>query len=81
MGKLFLHPHHASKGAKTFEEDVPGGVGIGNKKQGGLLRGAPLEEMSCLSWNCCGLGNAATVKELRDFVKRFVPTVLCVLET
>ena len=37
--------------------------------------------MSCLSWNCRGLGNATTVKELRDLVKRFAPYVLCVQET
>jgi len=37
--------------------------------------------MSCLSWNCRGLGNAATVKELRELAKKVVPTVLCVLET
>ena len=37
--------------------------------------------MSCLSWNCRGLGNAATVKELREFAKSATPTVLCVLET
>ena len=37
--------------------------------------------MSCLSWNCRGLGNAATVKELREFTKSVAPTVLCVLET
>ena len=37
--------------------------------------------MSCLSWNCRGLGNAATVKELRDLAKDVGPTVLCVLET
>ena len=37
--------------------------------------------MSCLSWNYCGLGNGATVKELRDLAKKFGPTVLCVLET
>lgn len=37
--------------------------------------------MSCISWNCRGLGNAATVKELREIVKNFAPTVLCVLET
>jgi exonuclease III len=37
--------------------------------------------MSCLSWNCSGLGHAATVKELREFAKQFAPTVLCVLET
>ena len=37
--------------------------------------------MSCLSWNCCGLGSAATVKELRDLAKKVAPTVLCVVET
>jgi len=37
--------------------------------------------MSCLSWNCRGLGNAATVKELREIAKRFAQSVLCVLET
>jgi len=37
--------------------------------------------MSCLSWNYRGLGNGATVKELRDLAKKFGPTVLCVLET
>lgn len=37
--------------------------------------------MSCLSWNCRGLGNATTVKELRDLVKQLSPSVLCVLET
>jgi exonuclease III len=37
--------------------------------------------MSCLSWNCRGLGSAATVKELRDLARRVAPTVLCVLET
>ena len=29
----------------------------------------------------CGLGNTATVKELRELVRKFAPTVLCVLET
>jgi hypothetical protein len=37
--------------------------------------------MSCISWNCHGLGNAATIKELREVAKKFAPTVLCVLET
>lgn len=39
--------------------------------------------MSCLSWNCRGrgIGNAATVKELRELAKCFTPMVLCVLET
>ena len=37
--------------------------------------------ISCLRWNCRGLGNDATVKELRDLMKQFAPSVLCVLET
>lgn len=37
--------------------------------------------MSCLSWNCRGLGNPATVKELHDLTKNAAPMVLCVLET
>jgi len=37
--------------------------------------------MSCLSWNCRGLGNAATVKELHELAKKFAPSVLRVLET
>jgi exonuclease III len=37
--------------------------------------------MSCLSWNCCSLDNAATIKELCDLAKMVAPTVLCVLET
>ena len=41
----------------------------------------PPGPMSCLSWNCRGLGNAATVGELRNLAKKYAPTVLCVLET
>ena len=37
--------------------------------------------MSLLSWNCRGLGNAATIEELRDMAKNYTPTVVCVLET
>ena len=37
--------------------------------------------MSCAALNCRGLGNAATVKELRDFARRVAPTILCVVET
>ena len=37
--------------------------------------------MSCLSWNCCRIGNAATVKELRDLTRHVAPSVLCLLET
>ena len=37
--------------------------------------------MSCLSWNCRGLGNAATVEELWELAKSAAPIVLYVLET
>jgi len=37
--------------------------------------------MSCSSWNCYGLGNIATVKDLRDLAKHVAPTMLCALET
>jgi hypothetical protein len=50
------------------------------KARRALVR-TPPKAMSCMSWNCRGLGNAVTVKELRDFAKNFAPTVLCVLET
>lgn len=37
--------------------------------------------MSCLGYNCRGLGNHLTVRELRNVVKREVPTLLFVMET
>lgn len=37
--------------------------------------------MSTLCWNCRGLGNAATIRELRNLVKDFAPAILCVIET
>jgi exonuclease III len=37
--------------------------------------------MSTFIWNCRGLGNAATVHELRDFAREFAPDILCVVET
>ncbi|CAN6305188.1 unnamed protein product [Urochloa humidicola] len=37
--------------------------------------------MRCITWNCRGLGNAATVKEIREIAKKFVPIVLCIVET
>jgi exonuclease III len=37
--------------------------------------------MSVLSLNCRGLGGAATVRELRDLLKRHNPIILCVVET
>ena len=37
--------------------------------------------MSTFLWNCRSLGNAATVSELRNFVREFAPSILCVVET
>ena len=37
--------------------------------------------MSCLSWNCRGLGNPEAVRELRSIVKLEGPTLLFVMET
>lgn len=37
--------------------------------------------MNCVNWNCRGLGNATTVKELRELAKNVAPSVLSVLET
>lgn len=37
--------------------------------------------MSCLNWNCRGLGNAMTINQLRDLAKTIAPIVLCLLET
>ena len=37
--------------------------------------------MNIISWNCRGIGNDATVRELRTLVQRFAPSVLCLQET
>ena len=37
--------------------------------------------MSILCWNCLGLGDPATVHELRDLARESAPAVLCVVET
>jgi exonuclease III len=37
--------------------------------------------MSCLSWNCRGLGNAVTVKELHELARWVASSVLRVQET
>ena len=37
--------------------------------------------MNAMSWNCRGLGNPATVRELRKLVKQEGPTLLFVMET
>jgi hypothetical protein len=50
-------------------------------KFGGLWRGAPPGAMSTYLLNCHGLGNIATVRELRDFACELAPSILCVVET
>jgi len=37
--------------------------------------------MKTLSWNCHGIGNPATVRELRDLAKDYAPSVLFIMET
>ncbi|PNT68192.1 hypothetical protein BRADI_3g36955v3 [Brachypodium distachyon] len=37
--------------------------------------------MSILCWNCRGLGDPATVHELRMLVRENAPLILCVVET
>ena len=37
--------------------------------------------MAILSWNCRGLGDPATVHELRDLTRETAPAILCVAET
>ena len=37
--------------------------------------------MSCISWNCRGLGNPEAVQELRNIVKQELPLLLFVMET
>ena len=36
--------------------------------------------MSCISWNCRGLGNPEAVRELRNIVKQELPLLLFVME-
>ena len=37
--------------------------------------------MSIICWNCRGAGKASTVRELREIVKNFAPTLLCIVES
>jgi hypothetical protein len=37
--------------------------------------------MKTLSWNCHGIGNPATAKELRDLARDYAPSVLFIMET
>ena len=37
--------------------------------------------MRTLCWNCHGIGDPATVRELRDLVEVCAPDVLCIVET
>ena len=37
--------------------------------------------MKTLCWNCRGIGNPATVKELRDLAKDYAPSVMFIMET
>src|SRR4051812_5168133 len=37
--------------------------------------------MSVFCWNCRGAGKAATAQELREFARKFAPTLMCIVET
>jgi exonuclease III len=37
--------------------------------------------MKILSWNCRGIGNPVTVRELHDLAKDYAPSVLFIMET
>ena len=37
--------------------------------------------MKILCWNCRGIGDPATVRELRDLVEISSPSILCLVET
>ena len=37
--------------------------------------------MKTLCWNCRGIGDPATVRELHDLVEACAPMVLCIVET
>ena len=37
--------------------------------------------MNALCWNCRGAGKPTAVRELREFAKKFTPTLLCIVET
>jgi exonuclease III len=37
--------------------------------------------MRVLCWNCHGIGNSATVRELHDLAKEYAPSVVFILET
>lgn len=43
--------------------------------------GAPPGPMKTLCWNCRGIGDPATVRELRDLVELCSPSILCLVET
>lgn len=34
-----------------------------------------------LCWNCRGIGNDATIRELRELAKDFAPKIICLIET
>uniref|UniRef100_A0A2N9IFR8 Uncharacterized protein n=1 Tax=Fagus sylvatica TaxID=28930 RepID=A0A2N9IFR8_FAGSY len=61
---------HAEPNSQLCYEDIGGGC-----------RATPPEAMSCLFWNCRGLGNPATVQELTIMVRQKDPLALFISET
>ena len=37
--------------------------------------------MKTISWNCRGIGNPATARELRDLAKAYAPSILFIMKT
>uniref|UniRef100_A0A2N9GPD6 Uncharacterized protein n=1 Tax=Fagus sylvatica TaxID=28930 RepID=A0A2N9GPD6_FAGSY len=52
----------------------------GKRPKAGLDQSLP-EAMKCISWNCRGLGNQATIQELANLVRLKDPSVLFLSET
>uniref|UniRef100_A0A803QR09 Reverse transcriptase domain-containing protein n=1 Tax=Cannabis sativa TaxID=3483 RepID=A0A803QR09_CANSA len=45
-----------------------------------ILEGKPSVSMKILAWNCCGLGNPTTVRQLAALVRQYQPEMLLLLE-
>ncbi|KAL0743086.1 hypothetical protein Bca4012_084599 [Brassica carinata] len=51
------------------------------RAKGGFSPPASSSSLAILSWNCCGLGNPATIQRLRDIRHRIYPDLLFLMET
>ena len=60
--------------------EVKGGDHEG-KLSSGCWAPAPLDPISYISWNCCGLGNPQTVDKLVTLVSKKDPKMVFLMET